>query len=117
VLAVMTHAMSAACIPNSSAIAGPMKAMDWVSKPSRSAMAKHSETTPQRRTFIGLSLMTVWTSIVGADAIDVPPSIGAAGRPPLIGTCVVGVRHVCSVQQKVQRWLVDSAQPGGGWTV
>lgn len=38
VLAVMTQVISAACMPNSSAMAGPMNAMDWVSKPSKSAM-------------------------------------------------------------------------------
>ena len=56
-LAVITHIMSAACIPNSSAMADPMNAIDCESKPSSSAMVKHRATTPQRRTFIGLSFI------------------------------------------------------------
>jgi hypothetical protein len=44
VLAVMTHVISAACIPNSSAMAGPMNAIDCVSKPSSSAMVKQRPT-------------------------------------------------------------------------
>lgn len=53
VLAVITHAMSPGLSPNSSAIEGPMQAIDRVSKPSRSATAKHSATTSHRRAPIG----------------------------------------------------------------
>ncbi|TQC50876.1 hypothetical protein EEB14_01980 [Rhodococcus sp. WS4] len=58
-----------------------MKAMDWVSKPSRSAMAKQTRTTPHRFGFIGESSITVCTRI-GVGGMTEPFAKQKPGKSP-----------------------------------
>ncbi len=66
----MTQVISAGFMPNSCAMAGPMKAMDWVSKPSSSAMMKHSPTTAQRRPVMDpASMMSLMSRVAPPGAV------------------------------------------------
>ena len=61
VLAVITQVMSVACRPKSSAIAGPMNAMDCVSNPSSNAITKQRTTMDHRLNPMGVLSITSWT--------------------------------------------------------